>query len=315
MNRFGMNGLEIFDGAQSGGPFELRFGEAAAEAALALNGTVVAPLTHLGWIRATGADVDAFLQGQLSNDVRQVRADRAQLSSLNSPKGRLLAILHLLREGDGLLLELPRALVEAVLKRLSLYVLRSKVKLAEAVDRVGIGVAGPDAPVALAAVGLPAPTAPLECAWNGDLAVVRRLGPAPRYSLLAPVERAADLWQRLRAQASPVGTQAWKLLDVEAGVPAIYPETQDRFVAQMCNLDTLGGISFDKGCYTGQEVVARVHYRGAVKRHMTKVLTLESGLPPGAPFALPDGRAGEVVESAPHPNGGTVALVVAADAG
>jgi tRNA-modifying protein YgfZ len=313
MNRFGMNTLEIFDSARSSGPFELRFGEAAAEAALALNGTVVAPLAHLGLIRASGADAEAFLQGQLSNDVRQVGPERAQLSSFNSPKGRMLAVLHVLRAGDAVLLELPRAILEPVLKRLSLYVLRSQVKLAEATDLVGIGVAGADTPVVLAAVGLPAPTAPLECAWAGDLGVVRRLGSVPRYGVVAPAERAADLWQRLKQQAAPVGTLAWKLLDIEAGVPAIYAETQDHFVPQMCNLDALGGISFDKGCYTGQEVVARVHYRGAVKRHMTKVMTLESGLAPGAPFALPDGRSAEVVESAPHPNGGTVALVVAAD--
>lgn len=309
-----MNSLEIFDGAQSGGPYELHFGDIAAEADLALKGTVVAPLAHLGLIRAAGPDVEAFLQGQLSSDVRLVTADRAQISSFNSPKGRMLAVLHLLRAGDDVLLELPRAVLEAVLKRLSLHVLRSRVKLTEAADLIQLGIAGPDAPVVLGGLGLPAPTAALECAWQDDLAVVRRLGPTPRYTLVASLERAGDLWQRLRPQASAVGTQAWKLLEIEAGIPAVYPETQDHFVPQMCNLDTLGGISFDKGCYTGQEVIARVHYRGAVKRHMSKVMTLASGLPPGAAFALPDGRNAEVVESAPHPNGGTVALVVAGDA-
>ena len=293
---------------------DCHFGDPLAEAALAANGTVVTPLTHLALIRASGADVETFLQGQLSNDVRQVRPDRAQLSSFNSPRGRMLAVLHLLRAGDGLLLETQRAVLEPTLKRLSLYVLRSKVKLAEAADLVLFGIAGPDAPRVLSGVGLPAPTAPLECAWADTLGVVRRLGSAVRYTVLAPAAGAAELWQRLRQHAPAVGTQAWKLLEIEAGVPAVYPETQDRFVPQMCNLDTLGGISFDKGCYTGQEVVARVHYRGAVKRHMSKVLTLQTGLAPGAALALPDGRSGEVVESAPHPNGGTVALVVAAEA-
>lgn len=290
---------------------DCHFGDPLAEASLALNGTVVAPLTHLALIRAGGAGVETFLQGQLSNDVRQVRPERAQLSSFNSPRGRMLAVLHVLRAGDALLLETQRAVLESTLKRLSLYVLRSKVKLAEAADLSLFGIAGPDAPMVLAGVGLPAPTAPLECAWADARAVVRRLGSALRYTVLAPAADAADLWQRLQRQASAVGTQAWKLLEVEAGVPAVYPGTQDRFVPQMCNLDALGGISFDKGCYTGQEVVARVHYRGAVKRHMSQVLTLQTGLGPGADFALPDGRSGEVVESAPHPNGGTAALVVA----
>lgn len=313
MNRFGMNSLEIFEGARSRGPFELQFADAAAEAALALNGTIVAPLVHLGFIRASGADVEPFLQGQLSNDVRQVTPVRAQLSSFNSPKGRMLAVLHLLRARDALLLELPRALLDPVRKRLSMYVLRSKVTLADAAGQLAVGVAGPEAPIVLAALGLPAPTAPLECAWSGDLAVVRRLGPAPRYTLVAPAERARDLWQRLRQQASPVGTQAWQLLDIEAGVPVVYPETQDRFVPQMCNLDALGGISFDKGCYTGQEVVARVHYRGAVKRHMVRVPVPQAGLPPGAPITLADGRSADVVACVPDAQGGGIALVVASD--
>ena len=306
---------DLFQGAQTDGPFALRFGDPGKEAQHALGGTVVAPLAHLALIRATGADVDAFLQGQLSNDLRQLTRERAQLSSFNSPKGRMLAVLHLLRAGDGVLLELPRAILEPVLKRLSMYVLRAKVRLAEATDLVALGVAGADAPALLETLGLPVPKAALACAWAGDAGVVRRLGDKPRYAVIAPASRARELWQRLlKADAVAVGTQAWKLLEIEAGVPAIYPETQDRFVPQMCNLDTLGGISFDKGCYTGQEVVARVHYRGAVKRHMTKVLSLETGLPPGSEFALPDGRTGEVVESAPHPNGGTVALVVAGPA-
>ena len=292
---------------------DCRFGDPLAEAALAANGTVVTPLTHLALIRAGGADVETFLQGQLSNDVRQVRPDRAQLSSFNSPRGRMLAVLHLLRAGDALLLETQRSVLEPTLKRLSMYVLRSKVKLAEAAELVLFGIAGPEAPMVLSGVGLPAPTAPLECAWADGRGVVRRLGSALRYTVLAPAVEAAEVWQQLQRQAPAVGTQAWKLLEIEAGVPAVHPETQDRFVPQMCNLDALGGISFDKGCYTGQEVVARVHYRGAVKRHMSKVLTSQTGLAPGAAFALPDGRSGEVVESAPHPDGGTVALVVASD--
>ena len=189
--------------------------------------------------------------------------------------------------------------------------LRSKVTLAIA-DRALLGVAGPAAAARLAELELPAPVLPLACAWSGDACVVRRLGDAPRYSVLAPPARIAQWQQRLAATTTAGTEEDWKRLDIEAGVPTIYPQTQDRFVAQMCNLDALGGISFDKGCYTGQEIIARVHYRGAVKRHMNRVLTPQAGVAPGADFALPDGRTGEVVDAAPHPNGGSVALVVAA---
>ncbi len=272
--------------------------------------TIAVPLTQLGLIEARGADASAFLQGQLSNDVRKVGASQAQLSSYNTPKGRMLAVLHVLRDGDAFLLELHRSLLETTLKRLRMYVLRSKVTLAEAADRALLGVAGPGAATRLAALDLAVPVLPLGCAWTDGVGVMRRLGDAPRYSVLAPAARLAQLQQRLAATAG--AEDDWKRLDIEAGVPTVYPETQDHFVAQMCNLDALGGISFDKGCYTGQEIIARVHYRGAVKRHMSRVLTPQAGVAPGSSFALPDGRTGEVVDAAPHPGGGSVALVVAA---
>lgn len=301
-----MNGLEAFPGAQAAGPQALRFGEAAAEAAQALNGTVAVPLLHLGLIEARGPDVDAFLQGQLSNDVRKLRAEPGQLSSFNSPKGRLLAVLHLIRTPASILLELPHEILEPVLKRLRMFVLRSKVTLAAADDRVLLGVAGPDAAAVLAEAGLAVPTTPLGCASTGEACVMRRLGTRPRYTVMIAAAEAGALWARLTARALPVGTAAWQLLDIEAGVPTVHAATQDRFVAQMCNLDTLGGISFDKGCYTGQEVIARVHYRGAVKRHM-----IQQRLPDTLPAPGDKLESGEVVAAAPHPDGGSLALVVA----
>ena len=273
--------------------------------------TIAVPLTQLGLIEARGADAEAFLQGQLSNDVRKLGAQQAQLSSYNSAKGRMLAVLHLLRAGDAFLLELHASLLESTLKRLRMYVLRSKVTLAAVADRAMLGVAGPAAAARLAELELPVPAEPLACAWSGEACVMRRIGELPRYSVLAPAARIEQFRQRLAATTTAATEEDWKRLDIEAGVPTIYPQTQDRFVAQMCNLDALGGISFDKGCYTGQEIIARVHYRGAVKRHMNRVRTPQAGVAPGADFALPDGRTGEVVDAAPHPDGGSVALVVA----
>ena len=269
--------------------------------------TIAVRLTPLALIEARGADAGAFLQGQLSNDVRRVTPERAQLSSYNSPKGRMLAVLHLLRDaaGDGYWLELPRSLLEPTLKRLRMYVLRSKVTLAEAGDRVLFGLAGPGSPAAVAHLGLAAPTAALDCARGGGITVIRRLGEAPRYVLIAPAAEGEALWQRLSQHAAEADYAAWRRTDIEAGVPTVFPETQDRFVAQMCNLDQLGGISFDKGCYTGQEVIARVHYRGAVKRHMAPQHL--DGAPPAPGTKL---ESGEVVDAVARPEGGSLALVV-----
>jgi folate-binding protein YgfZ len=272
--------------------------------------TIAVPLTQLGLLEARGPDAVAFLQGQLSNDVRAVTPARAQLSSYNSAKGRVLAVLHVLRPDgadDTFLLEAHRGVLEAVLKRLRMFVLRSKVMLAESGGHSLFGLAGPEAAVVLGALGLPAPEAPLACAWAGGVGVMRRLGGVPRYTLLVPA--GSDLGPRLAARAAPGTPRDWQRLDIEAGVPTVYPQTQDRFVAQMCNLDALGAISFDKGCYTGQEIIARVHYRGAVKRHMeTRVL---AG-PPPEPGARLD--AGEVVDAVPQ-DGGSLALVVVSSPG
>lgn len=267
--------------------------------------TFALPLTQFGLIEARGADAAAFLQGQLSNDIRALGTTRAQLSSYNSPKGRMLAVLHALRDGDTFLLELHRSLLDGVLKRLRMYVMRSKVTLAEVTDRTTLGVAGPGAAGILGDLGLPVPAALLDCAWAGATCVMRRLGTLPRYSVLVSSTRGAELLRDLSARAGTGSVEDWRRLEIEAGVPTIYPETQDRFVAQMCNLDTLGGISFDKGCYTGQEIIARVHYRGAVKRHMT--LQRLEGSPPAPGTKLDNG---EVVDAVARPDGGSAALVV-----
>ncbi|HUR40210.1 MAG TPA: folate-binding protein [Verrucomicrobiae bacterium] len=256
--------------------------------------TIALRLVSSALIEARGADAESFLQGQFSNDVRAVSVQRAQLSSYNSPKGRMLAVLHLLRDADALLLELPRVLVEPVVKRLRMFVLRSKVSLTPSV-RALIGVAGLRAAQVLERAGLPAPAAPLACAWTGGVGVMRRLGDVPRWSIVV-AEGAADAL--LTQLGGGSGTEAdWRRLDLEAGVPNIYGTTQDHFVPQMCNLDALGGISFDKGCYTGQEIVARVHYRGAVKRRMETLRLAGEPPAPGTELTLADGRRGEVVDA------------------
>ncbi|MBI2383197.1 MAG: folate-binding protein YgfZ [Gammaproteobacteria bacterium] len=285
-----------------------------AEAEAALGGTVVVPQLHLGVIRVGGRDADTFLQGQLSNDLRGLTPDTGQLASLNSPKGRMLAVLHLLRRPDGVHLLVERCILDATLRRLRMYVLRAQVTLEDLSGRCAVlGLAGPAAAGALAAAGLPAPEAPMACAQAGETAVLRRHGHVPRWTVLHPASDVAALWSRLAAQAAPAGTNAWKLLDIRAGVPTVYVETQDHFVPQMANLDQLGGISFNKGCYTGQEVVARVHYLGEIKRRLFRLRAGADEIEPGMPVydAEADGQnVGEVVDAAILPDGARELLAV-----
>jgi folate-binding protein YgfZ len=285
------------------------------EAVAALTTTVIVPLAHLGAIRASGAEADSFLQNQLSNDIAALGAANAQLSSYNSPKGRVLDLFTLRRADGAVLLETRRDTLPATLKRLRMFVLRSKVTLDDLGERyAAFGLAGPQAAALLAQAGLPVPEQDWGVANAEDVAVLRRPGPAPRYSVHAAPERLAPLWKTLAAQAWPAGTAAWRLLDLLAGLPAIQPQTADHFVAQMLNLDRLGGISFTKGCYPGQEIVARMHYLGNLKRRMfLGFADAGDATAPGTSVHLAEGdgqAVGEVVATAPHPERGTALLAV-----
>ncbi|NKF21782.1 CAF17-like 4Fe-4S cluster assembly/insertion protein YgfZ [Solimonas marina] len=275
--------------------------------------SLITDTTERVWLRISGADAETFLQGQLSNDIGRLSTENAQISSYNSAKGRMLAVLLLVRVHDEIFIELPRAIAEATLKRLKMFVLRSKVTIVRADDIDALAVLGDGAADALAALDLPAPEAPLACAAGANgLTVVRRLGTSPRYSVLG----AADAIAALRARLPPPGLTAegthWRRADIDAGVPVVWPETSDHFVAQMANLDQLGGISFDKGCYTGQEIIARLHYLGQLKRRMfTARIAAAAPAPGSAIFA--DGEtqaAGEIVDAVDDGDGLSVATLV-----
>ncbi len=297
------------------GEGELAFAPAQQEAAAALAQTVISPLAHLGAIRASGTEAELFLQGQLSNDLRRLGAAQAQLSSYNSPKGRVLDLLVLRRDSDSILLEARHDTLGATLKRLRMFVLRSKVALEDLGARyAAFGLSGPAAAELLRQAGLPQPAQDWDCADADGVTVMRRPGAgAPRYSVHAAPERLAALWGEFASQSRPVGTAAWRLLDILAGLPAIRPQTADHFVAQMLNLDHLGAISFSKGCYPGQEIVARMHYLGNLKRRMFLCRAGAGEAAPGMPIHAADGDAqaiGEVVDGAPHPEGGSAFLAV-----
>jgi hypothetical protein len=291
----------------------LHFGDPAAELAAARNGPVVCDLSHLGTIAATGADTDTFLQGQLSNDIRQVTPERAQYSSYNSPKGRMLASFLIYRTAAAIHLQLPRELVEPIRKRLAMFVLRSKVTLIDAsAGHVRLGVAGSGAEALVAAAVGRVPEVPLEVAPGDGMTAIRL--PGDRFELVAALEKGLALWQALAATARPVGAAVWDWLEIQAGIPAITAATQDEFVLQMVNLDLLGGVSFQKGCYTGQEIVARTHYLGKLKRRMYLAHVPDGSRPvPGMELYSDDlggQSSGMVVNAARAPGGGFHLLAV-----
>ncbi len=301
-------------GAQYSDGSLAHFGKPAARAA-ARDGNVLVDLSHYSLIRAGGADVRNFLNGQLTNDIESLDEAHTQLSAWCNAKGRVLAVLRILRHADGYLLQLPAALQEDALKRLRMYVLRSKVTL-ENVDAawVQMGVAGPDAAAAVRDATGAAPEGENACARGGNVVVLRVPGFHPRFQVLAPAIEAPPLWHRLAERAMPTGADAWTWHDIMAGVPTVMPATSDAFVPQMANLDVLGAISFNKGCYTGQEIVARLHYLGRLKQRMYRAHVVADERPaPGMHLYAPerkDQATGTVVSVCPAPTTGYDLLAV-----
>jgi hypothetical protein len=280
---------------------------------------VVCDLAHNALIAFEGPDAEGFLHSQLSSDVESLSMDRCQLSTYNSPKGRVLATLLLWRCDDGIVLQLPAAIAESTRRRLSMFILRAKVRASLADERfVRIGVGGPNARTVLTAAGLQPPDADFALVRRKqvrhgenlvDIELAMRL-PGGRYELLVTnADAAISTWHSLVAHgATPAAPATWRWLTLSSGVADVVAETQDQFVAQMLNYELIGGVSFTKGCYPGQEIVARTQYRGEIRRR-TLLAHAADGNEPAPAQAIfnavtPDQAVGAVVNAAPSPKGG-----------
>lgn len=279
---------------------------------------VTCPLDDLALIAARGPDARKFLHGQLSQDVLGLAADRVALAGFHNPQGRALAILRLVPLAeDALLLVLPAELAATVTQRLRRFVLRAKLTLEDASAQwLRVGLAGPAATAALAAAGLAveSPVIGALARRPGCLAWRHALAPE-RFIVLAEAATGLPVdWPAPQADAA----RDWQAADVASGLPQVHAATSEAFVAQMLNLDALDGVSFTKGCYTGQEVIARAHYRGRVKRRLQRFRSVappSSPLRPGDSLSLADGRGARVVEVATLGDGRVEFLAVAALAG
>jgi len=226
----------------------------------------LAELPQYGLLETSGADARPFLHGQLTNDVQHLGTDRARHAGWCSAKGRLLASLLVVPQADGYLLQLARDLAPAVAKRLSMFVLRAKAKITDASDAwVQYGIWGESVETALAGIGLPEAAEDLRIVRSGNLIAVRFS--RQRYLLIGPAAERA----KLEGLAAPVDAAEWTLQEIRAGRPLIAQATQDQFVPQMVNYERLDALDFQKGCYPGQEIVARAQYRGQVKRRMVRL--------------------------------------------
>ncbi|MCU7795487.1 MAG: folate-binding protein YgfZ [Candidatus Thiodiazotropha sp. (ex Myrtea spinifera)] len=226
-------------------------------------------LSHFGLIRVEGEDAEKFLQGQLTNDLREVTEEHSNLAGWCSAKGRMLANFRCFRRDDAYYLQTPEENMALVLKRLGMYVLMAKVSLTDASDEwVRIGISGSCAQQILTTSIDTLPAEANDAVQQNDLTVIRLAGAQPRFEVIGPAESLIGLWQAAEPAAVRMSDGYWALQEIRAGIPTIYQHTSETFVPQMTNMQLIDGVSFTKGCYTGQEVVARMQYLGKLKRRM-----------------------------------------------
>ena len=270
-----------------------------------------------GLLEVSGDDALAFLHGQLSSDVQALPAGQGQYWSYNSPKGRMLANGVLWRPQSGppgrVMVLLASDLVETIRRRLAMFVLRASVVIEDARDRyVLLGLAGAgDAEAARDALGVAvAPLAVVPFSGNASALAL----PDGRIVVACPAGNAPIIHAALARHAATADAEMWRWYAIAAGVPKITAATSDLFVPQAANWDLLGGINFQKGCYPGQEIVARMQYLGRLKERLFAFRTEAENVTPAARLYSTtfggEQACGTVVNAAPDPAGGSVLLAV-----
>ncbi len=266
-------------------------------------------LDHEGLLAVRGADAAKFLQGQVTCNLNYLSASQSSLGARCTPKGRMLSSFRIVPVEDGYLLAMARELIEPQLADLQKYAVFSKSKLSdESAAWVRFGLAGADA--VLSELDLQLGTASDSLASAGQLLAVRLSD--GRAELWAPAEEAPKLQAQLAAQLPQAPLNDWLLAQVRAGVGQVFGATRELFIPQMINLQALGGVSFKKGCYTGQEIVARMQYLGKLKRRLYHLSLAGPAPAAGSELFSPvhGSSVGEVVLAADAGNGQCELLAV-----
>jgi folate-binding protein YgfZ len=291
--------------------------EQASQPFAALAATLtITPLAPYGVLEAHGPDAAKFLQGQLTCDVREAGPARSTPGAYCTQKGRMLTSFQLLQPADDRLwLRMRSDLIDNSAGTLGKYAVFSKVKLAPRTDIVGFGLHGAGAANLLQELCGGVPDGQNGTLPAGDALLLQRDSAGDWFECWLPATAAAEFWQRAVQKARAAGTEYWRWLVLRSGFGEISQATAGLFIPQMLNYHLNGAVNFKKGCYTGQEIVARTHYRGQVKRH-AQLVSCNAALPPapGAEVLGATGKAvGNVVDSALADNGCCELLVVVTD--
>lgn len=236
-----------------------------------LDQPVLIALNHLACYLVGGEDAASFLQGQFSNDINAVTLDQGQITSYCTPKGRMLAVFYICKNDSGYYLLTSKDIAEEVIKRLQMYVLRSKVTIKSCQNTIIMGVCNDNGHTVLNTLGINPPQNPYDASSNEDAVCLNIPAPNPRYLLIGNASLANNLQSISNNDVYIFDESYWQWLDIMAGLPHITSNTQEEFVPQMANMELINGVNFKKGCYPGQEVVARLHYLGNANRRMFRL--------------------------------------------
>ncbi|QMU60986.1 MAG: folate-binding protein [Gammaproteobacteria bacterium] len=266
-----------------------------------MNKTYLCDLSNLGLIRASGEETQTFLHGQFTNDLNLVTENISQLSSYCNPKGRMLSIFRVFMRGNDYFLLMPRDVIEATLKKLTMFKLMAKVDLTDVSDEFSLfGLAGPDTDSFLKENNLSIPGKVDQSEQTNETTIIRIPSDNSRVIIISKPENATAIQESLSANLE-TSSIVWELEDIQNGIPQITAETSEAFIPQMVNLELIGGVNFQKGCYPGQEIVARTHYLGKPNRRMYRISINSENCPsPGTNiFSIKDGEqpVGKIVSA------------------
>lgn len=258
--------------------------------AFSISNTCVCELSPLGIIHVSGEDALSFLHSQFTNDLNQVTSGVSQLSSYCNPKGRMLSIFHIHKDNDGYCLILPRDVIEVTINKLNMFKLMAKVDVSDESDeRILFGVAGTDTGLTLGSLDMAIPKKINCCIQDKEVTLIRLPSENTRVLFIANVNAAISIWEQLSARLPVATSGLWDLHDIHSGIPQITANTSEAFIPQMTNLELVEGVSFSKGCYPGQEVVARTHYLGKPNRRMYRINIADKSAPePGTNIFSPE---------------------------
>lgn len=303
-------------GAEFNNDIIMHYGNPTQERSVALTGNIICDLSHYAMLAVSGKDVRSFLHSQLINDINDLDESHSHLSGYCNPKGRLISNFRVFWRTDTAYLRFPADLLQTMTRKLAIYKLRSKVNIEDHSDNmIRAGYSGKSADTRLADIFPQIPEAINEVVTAGNLSIIRVPGITPSYELYGDTGLITDIWTKLDVQDAPVGAPAWQLIEILAGIPNITLSSTERYVPQMLNYQAIGGLSFTKGCYLGQEVVARMHYLGKLKKRLY-LARVRVDKPPYIGQELisshqkTDTKAGHVLNVAAHPDGDYAILAV-----